>query len=117
MNWLWKWLADFPSTNGRIFVTIGLSVGTAVRYWTSETWKPSYEWLAFLVVMSGLDVVQFGKKRDTFQAQPPSGKDIEDTPSKPVPVKITTAETLGASPGALPPGEKGDGDLPRGPEK
>lgn len=100
MNWFWKWLADFPSTNGRIAMTLIVFIGTAIRYWTSETWRPSYEWLAFLVVMAGLDVAQFGKKRDTFHAMPPTGKDIEDTPSKPALAKLTTAETLGATPPA-----------------
>jgi hypothetical protein len=115
MTWLWKWLADFPSTNGRIFVTIALSVGTAVRYWSSETWKPSYEWLAFLIVMAGLDVAQFGKKRDTFVAMPPSGKDVEDTPSKPSAPKATTAETLSTAPQDA--DEAGDDPRPPGPLK
>jgi hypothetical protein len=91
MTWLWRWLADFPSTNGRIFMTLGVFLGTAVRYWTSETWKPSYEWLAFLIVMAGLDVAQFAKKRETYVAAPPNAKDIEDVPSKATPHPLVPA--------------------------
>jgi len=65
MERLIGWLAKLPTTNTRIAVTLLLCVGTAVKYWASRTWEPSWDWLAFLVVMSGLDVAQFHSKRKT----------------------------------------------------
>ena len=65
MERLIGWLAKLPTTNTRIAVTLLLCVGTAVKYWASRTWEPSWDWLAFLLVMSGLDVTQFGVKRKT----------------------------------------------------
>jgi hypothetical protein len=67
------WLAKLPSTNARIAVTLGVVVGTAVRYWwSSPPWEPSGEWLAFLVAMSGVDVLQFHSKRQTQKDPPPT---------------------------------------------
>lgn len=60
-----EWLAKLPSTNARIALTLVCVLGTAVRYWSSTTWEPSIEWLAFLAGMSGLDTVQFFAKRKT----------------------------------------------------
>lgn len=58
-------IGKFPTTNGRIALTMGLVIGTAVKYWTSADWKPSYEWLAFLAAMAATDVIQFSQKRKT----------------------------------------------------
>lgn len=61
------WLASLPSTNARIAVTLLCVLGTAARYWSSASWEPSVEWLAFLAAMSGLDAAQFYAKRVTFK--------------------------------------------------
>ena|SRR5688572_6972055 len=96
MTWLWKRLADMPSTNARIFLTLLIFLGTAIRYWWTDK-PPDVAWMTFIGAMAGIDALQFGAKRATFEPTPPSGKDIEDTPSKPVPPKTTTAETLGVA--------------------
>lgn len=60
------WLAKLPTTNARIAVTLGVVIGTAMRYWWSNpSWEPSGEWLTFLVAMSGMDSAQFYAKRAT----------------------------------------------------
>jgi hypothetical protein len=77
MKWLnrfWAAVGPMPSTNVRIFVTLGIWVGTALRYQASglgigpihfAAWEPSGEWLMSLVAMSGVDVAQFAVKRKT----------------------------------------------------
>jgi hypothetical protein len=64
-----RWLATFPSTNGRIAATIFCMIGTAVRYWWTaggpNQWEPSVTWLAFLATMAGIDTAQFRVKRKT----------------------------------------------------
>ena len=67
MDTVLAWIGKLPTTNARIGVTLLLSLGTAVRYWAGN-WEPGYEWLAFLLVMSGLDVTQFHSKRTTDAA-------------------------------------------------
>ena len=63
------WLATLPSTNLRITATLCLCGGTAVVYWSlaiaGRSWEPSWEWLAFLTAMAGVDVAQFATKRKT----------------------------------------------------
>jgi hypothetical protein len=63
------WLSRLPSTNARIAATIFCMLGTAFRYWWTAggpgQWEPSYEWLAFLAVMAGIDTAQFNVKRKT----------------------------------------------------
>lgn len=67
-------IARLPSTNFRIFATLVMAGWTCGHYMTSGTWKPSVEWLAFLVTMSGLDVAQFHSKRKTeYESDRPSG--------------------------------------------
>lgn len=68
------WLAKLPTTNTRIAATIVLAFGTGIKYWASAAWEPSWEWLSFLVVMSGLDVTQFVQKRRTTWK--PNGGDV-----------------------------------------
>lgn len=73
-------IARLPSTNFRVFITLGCTVWTTARYLTSTTgWEPSLEWLGFLATMSGLDLAQFGVKRGTHpkmngQSQPENGR-------------------------------------------
>ena len=65
---LFDLLARLPSTNSRIALTLFLSLGTGLRYWASkgpDPWEPTWEWLAFLATMAGLDVAQFANKRRT----------------------------------------------------
>lgn len=60
-------LAALPTTNFRIFVTMFVFMGTAVRYFfpTTKAWEPSWEWLMFLTVMAGIDAAQYANKRKT----------------------------------------------------
>jgi hypothetical protein len=66
-----RWLAKFPSTNGRIFFTIVAMMITTARYCFSaggpNQWAPSGEWLSFLAVMAGVDTLQFFAKRKTHE--------------------------------------------------
>lgn len=80
MSWLWRWLADMPSTNTRIFITLIIFMGTAIRYWYTAA-VPDRDWLFFLGIMAGVDALQFGAKRATEKPTPPLGKDQEDTAS------------------------------------
>jgi hypothetical protein len=66
MDTLNAWLSKLPSTNARIAMTLLIVFGTAFKYWVSTTWEPSWEWLSFLLMMSGLDAAQFHSKRKTF---------------------------------------------------
>lgn len=54
-----------PTTNLRILLTLGITLGTAIKYWTSSTWIPDWQWLIFLAGMAGLDVWQHHNKRKT----------------------------------------------------
>jgi hypothetical protein len=75
-----EWLGKFPSTNGRIFATIAMMIGTGIRYWSSAggpaQWQPSATWLAFLATMAGIDTMQFNVKRKTHT--PPTSS--QETP-------------------------------------
>lgn len=84
------WLGKLPSTNFRIQWTMVVVLGTAIRYWTADTtwtawrlsmhlgaWEPSYEWLAFMAVMAGIDSWQFAKKRDTVKPELLSAQNAE----------------------------------------
>lgn len=67
MERLNEWLGRFPSTNGRIALTLVCVLITAISYciaWDAPAsgWEA---WLTFLGVMSGLDSVQFFAKRKT----------------------------------------------------
>ena len=62
---LMGFLGDMPTTQARVLVTLIVVLATGAKYVLSPTWEPSYEWLAFLVVMSGLDATQFLVKRKT----------------------------------------------------
>lgn len=64
-TWM-RLIAQFPSTNGRIVVSILLLVATGVRVLASWTAPPT-EWLVFLTACLGIDVAQFGIKRWTHQ--------------------------------------------------
>ena len=63
-----QWLGKLPSTNFRIQWTITAMMLTTFRYLMSDitlalgkislhlgSWIPSYEWLAFMAVMAGID--------------------------------------------------------------
>ena len=54
-----------PTTNLRILLTLGITLGTAIKYWAAVTWVPNWEWLIFLAGMAGLDVWQHHNKRKT----------------------------------------------------
>lgn len=59
-----KTIAELPTTNARISVTLIIWFVTAARYWFGG-WEPSWEFLTTITVMSGLDAVQFRTKRQT----------------------------------------------------
>jgi len=65
MDRLWALWGKLPTTQVRITVTLGAVVATTVKYVLSSTWVPSYEWLGFLVLMSGVDAAQWLAKRTT----------------------------------------------------
>jgi hypothetical protein len=63
----WTWLATLPTTNARIFCSLLMAVATAAVYLggvvLEKRWEPSVEWLGFLCLWAGLDVLQFAGKR------------------------------------------------------
>lgn len=85
-------LAEVPTTNLRIVVTLGVFVATAAVYLglaalrlvhvEAKAWEPSEVWLAFIAVMSGLDWVQFRTKRQTHT---PPDSSAPAGPAAPVP--------------------------------
>ena len=62
---LYTMVETAPTTNMRILLTLGLALGTAIKYWASAGWVPAAEWLVFLTGMGGLDVLQHNNKRKT----------------------------------------------------
>lgn len=82
---MWKFIADMPSTNTRIALTLLIAFFTAVRYLLSgvagtPAWEPSRAWLAWIGVMSGIDSLQFYAKRRTYKEGITVQKDVEDVP-------------------------------------
>lgn len=64
-NKLYDLVRTAPTTNMRILMTLGLALGTAIKYWATAGWVPAAEWLVFLAGMAGLDVLQHYNKRAT----------------------------------------------------
>lgn len=62
----WTWIAEMPSTNVRIGVTMVLALATGCKV-IAVDWSPPFEWLGFLSLWAGLDVAQFWAKRVTHQ--------------------------------------------------
>ena len=62
---LYKLVETAPTTNMRILMTLGIVLGTAIKYWASSGWVPDIQWLVFLAGMAGLDVWQHYNKRVT----------------------------------------------------
>lgn len=58
-------VANVPTTALRMLVTMYIALRTTAHYMNSDTWLPSTEWLAFILVMSGADVAQYYAKRKT----------------------------------------------------
>jgi hypothetical protein len=66
-----KWVAELPTTNLRILLTLVMAAATAGRVmWTGLV--PSWEWLAFLCIWAGLDITQYSAKRLTTFPPPTS---------------------------------------------
>ena len=65
LNRLYKLVEIAPTTNMRILLTLGIVLGTAIKYWVSSGWIPDIQWLVFLAGMAGLDVWQHYNKRVT----------------------------------------------------
>jgi hypothetical protein len=66
------WLKDFPSTNARIALTLLLAFGTGCRV-IALGWDAPNDWLVFLTVWAGLDIVQFANKRMTHKGAVDAG--------------------------------------------
>jgi hypothetical protein len=79
-----RWLAELPSTNFRIFVSVCLAVVFVLTMLLGivlgrEIPLDIATMLAtFLAAMMGIDLVQFKVKRDTFTPAPPAAPDVED---------------------------------------
>ena len=58
-------IAKLPTTQIRILSTVGLMWATAIRYFSSTSWKPDWEWLTFLLAAGGVDAAQWISKRVT----------------------------------------------------
>jgi hypothetical protein len=95
-----RWVADLPSTNFRILVSICLAVVVVLSALLSMLVAPGRmgmvqepifnSILIFLGVMMGLDVTAFAIKRTTFTETPPASRDIEDAKASPPPAPPTT---------------------------
>jgi hypothetical protein len=73
---LMEFWGKLPTTQARVTVSLAAIVATTIRYVSSgehvlangqvtQTWTPSYEWLGFLLLLSGIDAAQFLSKRMT----------------------------------------------------
>lgn len=64
---MWNWLATLPTTNARIACSLIMALATAAVYlmgvMLGKNWTPAVEWLGFLCLWAGLDVIQFAGKR------------------------------------------------------
>ena len=91
---------NLPTTQVRISVTLLCVIATALRYVLSEQhvlanglvqsfWEPSWQWLGFLVAMSGLDAAQYLGKRTT-DADYVAAK--QGTPPAPIPTDPKTTQ-------------------------
>lgn len=68
-------LSELPTTNLRIVVTLGVYAATSLVYlgyavarlWLTDAkpWVPSWDFMVFIGVMSGIDVTQYIGKRRT----------------------------------------------------
>lgn len=59
-------LGILPTTQFRVVVSAIPILSTTARYVFSHSgWEPSYEWLAFLLLLAGADTVHFLGKRST----------------------------------------------------
>lgn len=85
-----KFLGDLPSTNFRIFVTMGAFLTTvAVVLYCIVRQIPldPYEYIITTLFVTegafaGIDVAQFYVKRDTHKPAPPNAPDVEDVQIK-----------------------------------
>ena len=66
-----RWLDvinNISTVNIRVFVTLLCVIITTISYtFGVYDWQPSWEWLAFLATMSGLDAMQYTSKRMTYK--------------------------------------------------
>lgn len=58
-------VGKIPTTQGQAVVSWSLWLMTGIRYITTSTWLPSYEWLGALLLLSGVSTAQFTAKRIT----------------------------------------------------
>jgi C4-dicarboxylate transporter len=72
----WEWLANLPTTNARIGISMLMAMATCARVLVGD-WTPPESWLIFLTVMAGIDVAQFATKR--FSTHKPEPTDAPET--------------------------------------
>lgn len=83
-----KFLAELPSTNFRIAITMALVTVTVLTVCGGlilEKEMPIDVLIAlftFETGLAGVDYFQFSKKRETHQPAPPARPDIEDAPKE-----------------------------------
>lgn len=71
-----KWLDivnNTSTTNVRVFVTLFCTLVTMFAY-VGNVINPSWDWLLFLIIMSGIDAAQYTSKRITYKPNTPSGE-------------------------------------------
>jgi hypothetical protein len=82
-TWLYRSLRDLPTTELRIVVTLAVYVMTAIAYFFLS-FQPSWDWLAFIGLMSGLDIIQHIGRRVTASHEDSVSAPME-TPNTPHP--------------------------------
>jgi hypothetical protein len=89
-------VGKLPTMQARVCVTLGAVIATTVRYVSSQEhvlgngavtsfWTPTYEWLGFLIVMSGLDLGTFMAKRTTDASYVAAKAGVTPAPNPPTP--------------------------------
>lgn len=95
-----EWIGKLPTTQARVCITLAVFAMTGIRYVLSGPtillsgqivpgWQPSYEWLGFLLLMSGVDAAQFVAKRAT-DANYVAAKQGATLPTPPADPPVTT---------------------------
>ena len=71
-----KWMAIIngtSTTNIRVYVTLFCTLVTMFAY-VGNIINPSWDWLLFLIIMSGIDAAQYTSKRITYKPNITNGE-------------------------------------------
>jgi hypothetical protein len=82
-DWMLTRISELNITNFRTMFTMVFLWGpTCWRYVTAEPngWKPSIDWLGALLVMSGIDSLQYYGKRKTWKGLKSDDDDAQTSP-------------------------------------